>query len=157
MDTSYKNRKSPRLKDYDYREQGAYFVTICAHQRHHHFGDIQNGIFTPTPLGKIAHTCCEQIPVHYPHVDLDEFIIMPNHVHFILVIHLAGKTPLGTIVGSYKAAVTRQANASNILYDGKIWQERYHDRIIRNENEYLTIKAYIIDNPLRWQDDTFYS
>lgn len=82
---------------------------------------------------------------------------MPNHVHLILVMHLSGKTPLGVIIGTYKASVTRQANALGILYEGKIWQERYHDRIIRNEKEYLHIKAYIIDNPSRWDEDTFYS
>lgn len=156
MDNNLHQRKSPRLKDYHYAEQGAYLVTICTHQRLHLFGQIKNDKCVLTELGEIAKNHWLQIITHYDHITLDEYVIMPNHIHGIIFIGLSGKSTLGVIIGAYKAGVTRQAH--QIGYgDSPIWQGRYHDHIIRNEADYLRVKSYVIENPSRWQDDTFYS
>ncbi|MEZ4668028.1 MAG: transposase [Anaerolineae bacterium] len=79
-------RKSPRLKGYDYTQEGAYFVTICTHQRQFLFGEVVNGEMRLNELGLITEECWELIPDHFPHMELDAFVVMPNHVHGILLI-----------------------------------------------------------------------
>jgi REP element-mobilizing transposase RayT len=79
-------RRSTRLKDYDYAQEGAYFVTICAQGRAHIFGEVVNGEMLVSPIGEVVQTCWDAIPVHFPHVELDAFVVMPNHLHGILVI-----------------------------------------------------------------------
>lgn len=80
------HRQSIRLKDYDYRQSGAYFVTICAHERLHLFGRVIDGEMVLSEIGKVVQACWDAIPDHFPHVDLDAFVVMPNHLHGILVI-----------------------------------------------------------------------
>ena len=80
------NRKSIRLKGYDYTQAGAYFVTVCAHNRGCFFGEIVNGQMALNDCGNTAALCWREIPNHFPHVDLDEFIVIPNHMHGVLVI-----------------------------------------------------------------------
>lgn len=155
MSQIHRNRKSPRLKGYDYAQENAYFVTICAHQQQHLFGYIEDESCNLSPLGKIAHADWENITAHYDHIALDEFIIMPNHMHGIIIITESGKTPLGSVIGVYKSGVTRQAR--QLGYEMTIWHGRYYDHIIRNEEDYFRIRAYIIENPSRWKNDSFYS
>lgn len=107
MNNYYRQRKSPRLQGYDYAQNGAYFVTICTHNREHTFGQITNCDMELSELGEIALTCWNAIPNHFPSVELDVSIVMPNHVHGIIVLQ-GGNVKLGTIIGNYKAAVTRQ-------------------------------------------------
>lgn len=118
-----------------------------------------------TEIGKVAREFWQQIPLHFPFVELDEFIVMPNHVHGILFINKPAKvtwTPngfgsqsrnLASIIRGYKASVKRFANQNNIEFD---WQSRYHDRIIRNYNELDNIREYIINNPIKWSTDEYY-
>lgn len=170
----YKNvpkrqRKSPRLQGYDYAQRGAYFVTICTYNREHIFGHITNGDMTLSDMGHIASTCWAAIPNHFSTVELDASIVMPNHVHGIIVLP-SGGAKLGTIIGNYKAAVTRQIrNLPNVgtpyvgtpymasLPTGYVWQARYHDHIIRNDASLQRIQTYIVNNPARWQEDTFFT
>lgn len=156
-------RKSPRLPGYDYAQSGAYFVTICTQLRQHHFGDIQNQAMIFSPMGSIVQAEIAQIPQRWQQVDLDGFVVMPNHVHAIIVlIHPSGmdtqKPPtLGRIVGNFKAGVTRLAVAQGLLDAGDpLWQERYHDHIIRDERRYHIIRQYIQENPARWEEDRFF-
>ncbi|HRF94147.1 MAG TPA: hypothetical protein PLZ51_03085, partial [Aggregatilineales bacterium] len=79
MSQIHRNRKSPRLKGYDYSQENAYFVTICTHQQQHLFGYIEDEICNHSRIGKIAQLNWENIPTHYDHIALEEFIIMPNH------------------------------------------------------------------------------
>ncbi len=79
------NRKSIRLPQYDYAGEGYYFVTLCAHERQNLFGNIRQEIIYLNPLGQAAKTCWQNIPRHYPEIKLDNFIIMPNHLHGILI------------------------------------------------------------------------
>jgi len=87
MTQSHRNRKSPRKKGYDYSLAGVYFVTICTHERDMIFGDVLNGVMRYTALGHIVHDCWVTTSDHFPHIEVDCFVVMPNHVHAIIVIH----------------------------------------------------------------------
>ena len=164
-------RKSPRLHAYDYSQSGAYFVTLCTSQRIACFGAIANGIMIFSPLGAIAHRELMRIPERWSNIDLDLFVVMPNHIHAIIVIDNAvvgtpflasepladGAPTLGQIIGAYKAGVTRLARAQTLLDADRLWQGRYHDHIIRSESDLRRIREYVINNPARWREDTFYS
>ncbi len=124
-------------------------------------------------MGKVAQTYWKEIPKHFPFVALDEFVIMPNHMHGIVIItnkkcninngrilHTCrdGACPvsthktnvLGNIIGSFKSVVTKYANKNHIPFH---WQSRYHDHIIRTEHEFHSIREYICYNPLKWDED----
>lgn len=158
MNNHFRQRKSPRLHGYDYAQNGAYFVTICTHNREHIFGQITNGDMELSGLGQIALTCWKAIPSHFLSVELDVSIVMPNHVHGIIVLP-GGGAKLGTIIGNYKAAVTRASVGTQYIASlpTKIWQARYHDHIIRNDASLQRIQSYIVNNPARWQEDTFFT
>ncbi len=163
--TLYQNQyriEPARLKHWDYRNDGAYFVTLCTHNKRHDFGTVQQ----LSAIGQIAHDHWQQIPEHFPHVRLDAFIIMPNHIHGIIFIthaahgvrrspaknqHMAKIAPkvgsLPTIMRSYKASVTKQARAIDASFQ---WQSRFHDHIIRNAQSLADIQHYIKTNPQRW-------
>lgn len=157
---------SARWAAWDYGGNAAYFITICTAHREHHFGIIANGAMILAPLGRAAANCWNEIPEHFPFVVLDEFVVMPNHVHGIVVIDKPSSavgTPnrfgpqsqnLASIVRGYKTGVTKFARQNDILF---AWQERYHDHVIRNETEYHRIRQYICENPQSWTDDTFYA
>ncbi len=165
----FKNRyriKSARLKGYDYSSNGAYFITICTKNREPFFGEIIDGEMKLSEMGKIANDCWEQIPQHFPFVQLGEFVIMPNHVHGIVIIDKNNDTiaetqnfaslnngnkfgtqsqNLASIIRGFKIGVTKYARNNTDIFD--IWQPRFHDHIIRNEKEFERITEYIINNP----------
>lgn len=115
-----------------------------------------------TVIGKIAFDFWNEIPKHYPFVELDEFVIMPNHIHGILLINRPEKNDwnenkfgtqsrnLGAIIRGFKSSVKRYANQNKIEFE---WQTRFYDVIIRDEKELFAIRQYIIDNPAKWADD----
>jgi len=157
---------SARWAAWDYSSNAAYFVTICIDGRAHLFGEVVNGEMVLTPLGQAAHACWRAIPEHFPFVVLDAFVVMPNHVHGIIVIAKSdggvGWEPnrfgpqsqnLASIVRGYKIGVTKFAREHNLPFQ---WQARYHDHVIRNEGEHERIRAYIIQNPKRWNEDCYY-
>lgn len=147
-------RKSPRLQGYDYSQSGTYFVTICTHKRYFHFGDILGDMMKYSLLGLSAIKFWKSIPEHYKSIELDYFVVMPNHIHGILV--LEDNSPkLGIIIGTYKAAVTRTARQNGIFH--KIWQSSYHDHIVRNEKSLNYIRQYVLYNPEKWAEDKYYS
>jgi len=164
------NRQSYRLKGYDYSSSGNYFVTVMVMDRECLFGKIRNGDVELSEIGKIADQCWQEIPEHFPNVKLDEYIIMPNHVHGIIeIINNGGnlqrsgnaefKSPsktIGSIIRGFKIGVTKWCR--NEMADGfpsfrQIWQRNYHDHIIRNDHELNRIRQYIVDNPLNWKRD----
>jgi REP element-mobilizing transposase RayT len=171
MNQHLHHRKLPRLQGYDYRQDGAYFVTICTHNRTCLFGNIIAGEMMLNALGRIVVSCWAQIPVHFTHVELDAYRVMPNHLHGIILIHAEmlsqsgrqetfsrpAKGSLASVIRTFKAAVTRSANSALMNTDNSIiWQGRYHDHIIRNEQSLNQIREYIVHNPLHWQDDTLF-
>ena len=157
-----KNRKQIRLKQYDYSQNGYYYVTICAQNRLCIFGDIINGKMIFNHTGKIVENVWKTLPTHHP-VKLDVFQIMPNHVHFIIqIIDMGGSRPaptkLGTVVGLLKSECTKQINIVGARRDAPqstrgspkihVWQRNYYEHIIRNEKELFAIRRYIEENPL---------
>ena len=106
-DSPQRNRRSIRLKGYDYSWPGAYFVSICAHNRECLFGEIVNGGMVLNDAGRMAEQCWHNIPLHFPHVELDAFVVMPNHVHGILFVVDA---PVGAKIFSPLQSALRNIN-----------------------------------------------
>jgi len=145
------------LRDYDYANEGAYFVTICCKDRVNYFGEIVNEKMILNDYGNIAHNEWEKLQERYLENKFDVFQIMPDHIHGIIEINVgatlavAQRTKIGRIIGAYKSLVfTKCLEISNenkcIL--GKLWQRNYWEHIIRNETEYTKIAEYIRDNPI---------
>ncbi len=165
FDPSSHLRRSIRFRDWDYSANGAYFVTLVTQDRASLFGNIVDGEMRLNEMGAVACACWEAIPDHFTYVEVDVFVIMPNHVHGIVLIvgatdSVAPTTPsgpprgsLGAIIGQYKSVVTKKirkmANAPNWL----VWQRNYYERIIRNERELIAVREYIMNNPVRWAED----
>jgi REP element-mobilizing transposase RayT len=127
--------RAPRYPGFDYRQPGAYFVT--------------DGVVRVTAAGLIVRRAWEAIPSHCPGVVLDAFVVMPDHVHGIIVIESPAMS-LAEIVGSFKSASTRAINRVRGSPGSAVWQRSYYDRIIRNDREWWSIRRYIDDNPRNW-------
>ncbi len=163
------HRQSIRLRGYDYSQPGMYFVTICTRERMEAFGEIQDGEMHLSSSGEIAHSIWSTMPKRFPNIELDLFVIMPNHMHGILVITAQSQgamncaptsgmrnLTLGQMIRAYKAAVTR-----TIRYAGMpefAWHRNYYEHIarLRKMNELDRIRQYILDNPARWAEDSLY-
>jgi len=180
--------KPPRLAGWDYSNSGLYFVTMCTKEKMPYFGKITEGQMNLSDMGKIAEQCWLDIKNHSNGIRLDEFVIMPDHIHGIIQIvrignanginsvgddnfivndcrcaacgastksngdivdaahalHQQRGSSLGTIINSYKSAVTNRCHKNGYKFG---WQRNYFDRIIRNDNELDRIRQYIADNP----------
>jgi REP element-mobilizing transposase RayT len=153
---------SRRLKKYDYSQRGNYFVTICTKDHIDLFGQVIDSQVDLTTYGQIAKDYWREIPNHFSHAKLDEFVVMPDHIHGIISItksigsgnlrefgnRKAGT--LSTIIGAYKSAVTNKIKQLRTHYKHSIWQNNYHDRVIRGEKEFFRIRNYIKNNPVNW-------
>jgi len=136
---------SQRLPDYDYSSAGAYFVTICAHRR--------APIFVSLKATHAVHACWGEIPSHFP-VELDAFVVMPNHVHGIVALLRAGHArPLQTIVGTFKSAAARSINRLRGTPGEPVWQRGYFERVVRSERELKILREYVLNNPAAWNAD----
>ena len=143
-------RKNPRLENFDYASCYYYFVTICTKDKCCLFG-------SPSKLshfGMIAKDCLKEIVQHFHGVQLDKWVVMPNHIHAIVVLS-GSNASLSTIIGQYKSAVTKQMHTIDPQI--AVWQSSFHDHVIRNQADYERIWAYIDTNPARWMDDCFYT
>lgn len=166
---------SARWAAWDYSANAAYFVTICVANHAHDFGRVVDGEMQLSPLGQSAQDCWNEIPAHFPFVELGESVVMPNHTHGVVVINKNDPVQtqniaslpsqprnrfgpqlqnLASIIRGYKIGVTKFARANNIPF---AWQARYHDHVIRNAGELERISKYIIANPLNWENDDFYT
>jgi REP element-mobilizing transposase RayT len=157
--TDLPQRKSPRLTDFSYTQPGAYFVTICTHQRELLFGNVVDELMLLNSLGEIVYRHLQNLPTHYPNLAVDCFVVMPNHLHvaFVLRDDPELRPDLNNVVGNYKAGVTRTARRELDDVPPAIWQRSYHDHIIRDDEDFSRIREYVQTNPLRWHLDTFYS
>ncbi|MBF0429715.1 MAG: transposase [Fibrobacteria bacterium] len=181
--------ESTRLKGWDYTSPGYYYITIITRNREMFFGHISNDKIIYSETGKIANVYWQEIPVHFPHVEMDKYIVMPNHVHGLLKINTDGGNTngempspdkqisqkpaipyilhrsintekninpfwkpgnLGVIINQYKRICTIKSRKTTPRFG---WQTRFHDHIIRDEDELNRIRQYIILNPLKWNDD----
>jgi REP element-mobilizing transposase RayT len=157
-----KQRKPNRLKDYDYSQNGYYFVTICTKDKEEYFGKVENGKMILNKIGEIARNLWKEIPNHFNDISLDEYTVMPNHVHGIVIIvrnadlrslhQKRTKMLLSTAIQQYKSSVTREANSlrMNVKFQ---WHKSFHDHIIRDEKALNNIREYIANNPLKWESD----
>ena len=152
-----------RLPGYDYGANGWYFVTICTKNRVHYFGEIveTRNCASPrfTETGMVANEYWLQIPQHYPFVQLDAFVVMPDHMHGILVFNKPEKTDwnpnqfgvqsrnLAAVIRAFKSTVKRHTNQNKIAF---AWQARFYDRIIRSQQELDAVRNYIKTNPEKW-------
>ena len=145
----FPSRKSPRLKQYDYSTPNYYFLTICTWNKECLFGK-------PSALnlyGIIAQQGISEIEKHFSHVKVDKYVVMPNHIHMILVLQGEG-AEIPTIIGQYKAFVTRKIREN--APEQKVWQTSFHDHVIRSRSAYEKIWLYIEANPDNWGKDCFY-
>ena len=169
-----------RLRSYDYTQPGAYFVTLCTHQRECLFGEITEGVMQLSTLGQVVQACWQAIPKHFLAVELDAFTVMPNHLHAVICIVDAlcrgnassvqpnlqrpcddalplqhGSVPgsLAAVVGNLKSVSSRQINLMRGAPGSTIWQRNYYEHIIRNERELNAVREYIANNPLQWSLD----
>lgn len=160
----YKQHKQYRLPYYNYASSGLYFVTICTHNRDYLFGEIKNEQIDLSNFGLFVLECLTNLPKKLPYVLIDEFVIMPNHIHIIIQIDNPNeefsfkakkfqieKKSLSLVVRNFKSVVTLLGRRK--YPDIKIWQSRFYDRIIRKEIELYSIRKYIQDNPMQWAVD----
>jgi putative transposase len=147
------HRRSIRLQGYDYSQSGAYFVTICTFQRQHLFGAVNNGEMQLNVTGQIVSAIWQKIPQHFPNVEIDEFILMPDHLHGIIVISEQAEQSisLATIIQNFKSISTRKINKITQNSGVSIWQRNYHERIVRNDQELHCLREYILTNPENWK------
>ncbi|GHT91575.1 hypothetical protein FACS1894116_00350 [Betaproteobacteria bacterium] len=156
-------RRSIRLQNYDYAQAGAYFVTLCVHDRACRFGNLVNGEMQRSEAGQIVAATWDWLALQYSPVELDAWVMMPNHVHGIIVIgdHLkseciAKRKPLSGLVGAFKTVSTKRINELRQTPGEKLWQRNYWEHVIRNEAELTHIREYIQNNPIQWELDSLH-
>ncbi|MFZ5364821.1 MAG: transposase [Patescibacteria group bacterium] len=166
----YKESKQYRLPGYNYANDGFYFVTICAQNMRMFFGNVVNGQMILSKIGKIANQYWLEIPKHFPHARLHEYIVMPHHVHGILELrtrvvvgtrhgaflqqnsmgmHPLVRNSLSSILNHFKGAVKKWCNRNN--HGNFAWMSRFRDTVILHENALYNFRKYIINNPSNWE------
>jgi putative transposase len=154
-DPDFNHRRSIRLNGYDYSTSGAYFITICTPEKEHLFGDIVNETIELNTLGDLARSHWQQLSQHHPNIIIDESIVMPNHLHGIIILEssLDYKKSISEVIRGFKTFSAKVINKKRGLCGVPVWQRNYYDRIIRNELELDRVRQYIINNPRNWDAD----
>ena len=177
------NRKLARLKNYNYSSEGYYFVTICTQDRRSLFGKVEVGNdpgagpgMVLNDIGWMVKSMWTQLPIYYPNIGIDEYVVMPNHLHGIVAMagaglprplsvksvfkHFSGaetaplRIPaLGQMVAYFKYQTTKGINIIRSTPGVSVWQRGYYDHIIRSENDLNRVRQYILENPAKWADD----
>ncbi len=157
---NHHSRKLHRLQTWDYSTPGYYFITICTKDKRCVLSDITGGQLRLTKIGAIAETCWLRMKEAAPHVALDYYCIMPNHIHGIVVIGEHAREAARSIpdlIHAYKSTVTREVNRMVPPEQrNQLWQSSYYDEIIRSERMLLETRRYIEDNPRKWAEDDLY-
>jgi len=177
FESAPRNRRSIRLQGYDYSQAGAYFVTICTHNKACVFGDVVDGEMRLNEYGAIVKDEWLRTDTLRENVVIDEYIIMPNHIHGIVIIMGDGRGTLqrastgpirathrvaptarglisnsiGAIIGQFKSIVTKDVRKMGFRYFK--WQRNYYEHVIRNEDKLNRTREYVLNNPLQWQFD----
>ncbi len=178
-DPKIHHRRSIRLVDYDYAQAGAYFVTVCAEDHLCLFGNVRDGDMWLNDAGEMVQATWDQIPDRYPAVETDAFVVMPNHIHAIIVLSVGagpcacpdpigqprGVAPtdgrglsLGDVVQRFKTLTTKRyvdgvKQHGWRVFPGRLWQRNYFEHIIRNDHALDQIRLYIMNNPANWMLD----
>lgn len=181
MEKGLPQRKRLRIKNYDYSQCGFYYITVCTHNKQNLFGEIENNMIKLNHVGKIVAFTLNDLPNHN-NINLHQYIIMPNHIHAIIeipnrrersvtVLQIESATikesrnfhgGIPEIIRQFKTFSSKRINSisdiqNNIRSQQKIWQKSYYEHIIRNQEEYIRITKYIIENPVKWQSDKLHS
>ena len=146
-------RKRNRLCNYDYGQNGAYFITICTKDRKQILSKIVgDGFPVPNLPGRIAEEMIEQVMIRYPSVSVDKYVIMPDHIHLLLRIEGTGNPSptLGNAIGWYKYQTTKRINQTDATQGLQVFQRSYYDHVIRNQQDYDSVWEYIENNPRKW-------
>ena len=164
MENNLPKRKHPRLGHYDYSTVGAYYITICTQNRRCLLSRIVGRGLAPaeiqyTAYGQIAREQLLLLEQRYPSLKIDQYVIMPNHIHAILLLEeTAGASPRPTImdiVCAYKSLTTRQCKKVQPI--DKLFQTSFYEHVIRGHEDYDEIAEYIVNNPMQWELDKLYS
>jgi REP element-mobilizing transposase RayT len=163
------HRRSIRLKDYDYSQQGTYFVTVCTYNRKCNLGKVINDEVQLNKYGHIVENEWIKTADIRKNVELDTYVIMPNHLHAIIMLNCRGvlqyaptdtsgklQSPsqtVGSIIRGFNSTVTKQINQLRNTPGSSVWQHNYYEHIVRNEDGLNRIREYIINNPIQWQFD----
>jgi len=166
------HRRSIRLKGYDYSLPGGYFITLVAYQRESLFGKIIDGKILLSDFGKIVKNFWEAIPNRYDNVSLDSYIVMPNHLHGIIIIEeplsnhdysrivgagykpaLIKRYPLSEIIRDFKTYSSKIINGKRKMQGVPVWQRNYYEHVIRDDTEMNLVRLYITDNATKWNTD----
>ena len=166
---TWKVRKNLRLQEFDYASSGFYFVTICTKNRENFFWYIKEKQMNCTEIWMYAEECWNEIPMHFPNSKIHEFVIMPNHIHWIIEIdntypenvfvgnenfrslHVDGWKSLSSIIKWFKIGVTKKSHTSWTI--DFAWQKSFYDVIIWSEEQLNNTRKYIQENPLLWEND----
>jgi len=160
-DQRERRRKRLRLRNYDYSAPGTYFTTICVHNRECLFGEITEGKVRLSPFGRIVEQAWTWLGDHYASVELDEWVVMPSHLHAIVTIRdppVADSTnrpakSLGRLLAAFKSISTNEINRMRGTTASKVWQRGFYDHIVRSEAALARIRRYIVENPVAWETD----
>lgn len=182
-DHPHRRKNSLRLDGYDYSQSGGYYVTMCTHQKAKIFGAVADGEVQLSAYGEIVRACWLDLPEHYYHLRLDMFVIMPNHIHAIMLllddniasenkntgnIHIVGADPttdlprprkrhtISEMIRAFKSYSTMGIKQAENYADDTVWQRGFYDHIIRNDDDLRRIQQYIVENPLKWESDDYY-
>lgn len=157
----YPKRKPTRLKNYDYSSTGVYFITVCTQNKVNYFSDIvisnpnEPATIQLTRFGKIAEEQIKAINFKYADVDIENYVIMPNHIHMIISIfneNEKNNISVTDVVRIFKSLTTRLCKIGPVIF-----QRSFYDHIIRNDTDYLRIRDYVDDNPSKWEEDSLYN
>lgn len=143
------SRKRIRLQYYDYSEENMYFITICIKDRLEILGKIIEENINLTKEGNIVKQNISKIQKIYKNVIINEYVIMPNHIHILLLINYKSNVTISKVIKHFKTNITREIGYS-------VWQKSFYEHIIRNEKEYLQIKKYIKNNVINWKKDKYF-
>ena len=153
MHRPIRRRQSTRLRGYD-RQGGAYFVTLCTERRRLLFGDVSNAEVQLNAIGQLVSSTWSALPDHYVGVGLDAFVVMPNHLHGLVVLSADAVISLPEVVHRFKSlTATRWRQMCRPAEESRLWQRNYYDHVVRNEIDLARIRQYIAENPARWAED----
>jgi len=154
------NRKSIRLKNYNYQQNGFYFITLCIQNREHLLGEISADKYIVYDAGEMITDVWNNLSKYYKGIKTHQFVVMPNHIHGIIELENS-ELDLSEIIRRYKTFTTRQyiieiENNNWQPFSKKLWQRNYYEHIIRDEKSWIKIQEYIQNNPKQWKEDILY-